>query len=65
MELLRGGKIYCKPRPRCPVHGTMRLAGPPPSLLWTCAGWDGEGCDYQAGSGELPWAYIGDVSAEP
>jgi hypothetical protein len=40
----------------------MRLAGPPPSLLWTCAGWDGEGCGYQVDSGELPWTYIGEIS---
>jgi hypothetical protein len=38
------GPIWISPEPRCPVHGQMRedLA----ASAWTCAGWDGEGCDH-------------------
>jgi hypothetical protein len=42
--LLGTGPAYIMPEPRCPEHGQMRLD--PGRDTWTCAGWDGEGCDH-------------------
>ena len=56
----RGGRRYMKQRPECPVHGQMRMADvPPPRVLFTCAGWDGEGCDYEVDANDIPWQDIG------
>ena len=63
MELIAGGALYMKSWPQCPVHGQMRLdkAAPPPQVLWTCAGWDGEGCDHQVDAADIPWVHIGEA----
>lgn len=44
-DLLFGsGPVYIAADPRCPVHGQMREDFAADS--WTCAGFDGEGCDH-------------------
>ena len=63
--------------PRCPVHGQLsRRTQTKPysdgsSLIvrtwWACAGWDGEGCDYQIADEDLDWQYLGqagDIQSE-
>ena len=62
MILSGGGPAYIAVAPRCPVHGEMkRRAGDCGNgyagTTWTCPGWDGEGCDYQAPP--LEWHEIG------
>lgn len=44
-ELIMGsGPVYMAAEPRCPVHGQMREEFA--MDRWTCAGFDGEGCDH-------------------
>lgn len=38
------GPVWIMPEQACPVHGQMREDFARDS--WTCAGWDGEGCDH-------------------
>jgi hypothetical protein len=47
--------IYFAAIPACPVHGRMHADGPEG---WSCAGWDGEGCDYRAAP---DWQLLGEV----
>lgn len=53
------GEVWFASRPRCPVHGQMRydLA----ACRWSCAGWDGEGCDHTVAGEELEWCPLGTV----
>ena len=60
MQKIKAGSLYVKTMPRCPVHGKMRMGNvPPPRVLWTCAGFDGEGCDYEVDGNDIPWEHIG------
>jgi hypothetical protein len=43
--------------PQCPHHGQMRQDFA--RDLWTCAGWDGEGCDHTVRNEDLEPRYIG------
>lgn len=36
---------------------------PPPRVLWTCAGWDGEGCEHEVDGADIPWRDIGELSS--
>jgi hypothetical protein len=65
MEKIENGQVYCKLPPRCPVHGAMRMSRevPPPQVLWTCHGWDGEGCGHSVRGEDIPWQHIGDVKS--
>jgi hypothetical protein len=38
------GQLYLMPDPVCPAHGQMHQDFAMDQ--WTCAGWDGEGCDH-------------------
>ena len=59
--------------PRCPVHGQLsrrtetKPTGGGMSLIvrtwWACAGWDGEGCDYQIADEDLDWQLLGNAEA--
>src|SRR5579859_5021422 len=57
-DLMPGpGTVWIQPEPRCPVHGQMRLDFARDT--WTCAGWDGEGCDHAVRSEDLELLRIG------
>jgi hypothetical protein len=53
---------YWRPLPRCPVHGQMQYLDT--ESRWTCAGFDGEGCDHTVTDEELAWQPLGQVDAE-
>lgn len=62
MILTGSGPVYIAVAPRCPEHGEMKarsgdVGNGYTGTTWTCPGWDGEGCDYQAPSQE--WKQIG------
>lgn len=63
--MIEGGQVFMKPMPRCPVHGQMRMSRevPPPRVLWTCAGWDGEGCGNEIDGADIPWVHIGEAGS--
>lgn len=57
--VLGPGVMVIAPEPRCPKHGAMREDFA--RDLWTCAGWDGEGCGYTVQNedretAEIDWA---------
>lgn len=55
------GQAYIKSAPRCPVHhGQMREDFAMDQ--WTCAGWDGEGCDHVVRNEDVPWVHIGEIT---
>lgn len=43
-RILGAGPAWIAAEPRCPVHGQMREDFARDT--WTCAGFDGEGCDH-------------------
>lgn len=56
-------QVFMAEPPSCGVHGPMKYRFA--MCLWTCPGWDGEGCDDTADvtDEELYWKQIG--TAEP
>lgn len=50
MITLGPSQVYVLPWPRCPAHGQMQRQQD--SGDWTCAGFDGEGCDEQVSDRE-------------
>ena len=65
MEKIEGGSVWMKSPQRCPVHGQMRMSRDVPAsqVLWTCAGWDGEGCGYFVQADDVPWVHIGEAES--
>jgi hypothetical protein len=55
--ILGSGPIYIAAEPRCPVHGQMRENFE--TDTWTCAGWDGEGCDHVVRNEDREPVHIG------
>ena len=69
MVIISGpGSLYVRPEPRCPTHGQMKrrvACDPAPDggtvvEAWTCAGFDGEGCDHVRLGSDVPWTYLGE-----
>lgn len=61
-ELIMGpGPAYIAAEPRCPVHGQMREDFA--TDTWTCAGWDGEGCEHTVRNEDRELVRIGTMDA--
>lgn len=63
MIQIQDGHAYMKSTPTCPQHGRMRLHGiPPDELVWTCAGFDGEGCGHTILNNDVEWVLVGPIT---
>jgi hypothetical protein len=55
-------EIYIMKPPTCPTHGQMRENFQ--ADRWECAGYDGEGCEYQVSNEDVPRTVLGYTDSE-